>query len=114
MRGVVVISKFFTNLFSARRAVAVTIFPFIFLAEKSYKNNLILLNHERIHLSQALELGVLFFYLLYILEFVLHYIKYRDFQQAYLRISFEREAYHNESNKHYLKQRKYYSFFHYF
>lgn len=114
MRGVVVVSNFFTNLFSAKRAAAVAIFPFIFLAKKSYKNNLILLNHERIHLSQALELGVLFFYLWYIIEFFVHYIQCRNFNKAYLRISFEREAYHNESNPHYLKQRKFYSFLRYY
>lgn len=62
-----------------------------------------LLNHEKIHTAQMRELGYVFFYILYILEWL-----YRLTQpgNAYRNISFEREAYANENNLEYLQTRK--------
>jgi len=53
------------------------------------------------------------FYVLYLLEFSLRLIQYRNFTRAYLNISFEREAYENEHNLKYLKSRKLFSFWKY-
>lgn len=113
MKGIIIVSKFWTEFFSARRAVAVTLFPFIFVLNRFYRQDSTLINHERIHLAQALELLVVPFYLWYTGEFLLHYLKYRNFKQAYLMISFEREAYHKELDYSYLKQRKRYAFMKY-
>ena len=49
------------------------------------------LSHEQVHTMQMRELGFLFFYLLYVLEWALKLPIYG--KGAYRRISFEREAY---------------------
>ena len=110
MKGKVIVSKFWTKLFSAGRASAVTIFPFILVRGKGFSVDKYLINHERIHLSQALELLVLPFYIWYIIEFIVRYLYYIDFDKAYKNISFEREAYTNDHNLSYLKNRKFWSF----
>jgi hypothetical protein len=113
MKGKILVSKFWTKIFSLGKAEAITIFPFIFLRRKGLKTDPILLNHERIHLLQALELLVLPFYVWYIIEFFVRYIQYQNFFKAYKHISFEKEAYANQSNSDYLKERKLWSFWKY-
>lgn len=109
----IIVSTFWTNLFSFGKANAITIFPFIFLKYPEFKGNLILINHEKIHIRQALELGVVIFYLWYVIEFMVHYIRYHDFYRAYHAISFEREAYANESDMDYLGKRRMWGFWRY-
>lgn len=92
----------------------ITLFPFIILSEKNLANDKVLVNHEKIHLRQQIELLVVFFYLIYITEFFLRYLKYRNGEVAYRFISFEREAYNNEQDFSYLKQRKFWSFLKYY
>lgn len=82
------------------------IYPFIFIKNKSLSDNETLINHEKIHLKQQLELLWVFFFVWYIVEFVIHLMRYRNWNKAYHNISFEREAYHNESDLDYLKYRK--------
>jgi hypothetical protein len=113
MRGKVIGRKFWTKFFSLGKAQAITIFPFIFLKYHSDKINKVLINHERIHILQAIELLILPFYILYLTEFIVRLIQYRNFTRAYLNISFEREAYENENNLDYLKTRKLYGFLKY-
>ncbi|MFD1062111.1 hypothetical protein ACFQ1Q_02540 [Winogradskyella litorisediminis] len=91
-----------------------TLFPFIFLKRKELLLNKILVNHEKIHLRQQLELLIIPFYLLYIIEFIIRYLKLNDWQQAYRSISFEREAYKNDTNLKYLKNRPFWNFINYF
>lgn len=67
------------------------------------------LNHEYIHTLQQRELLFVGFYLLYVLEWFVKFLVYRDSHKAYHCISFEREAYGNECNKNYSKQRKFYA-----
>ena len=90
-----------------------TIFPFVFLKSKQLKENQVLINHEKIHLRQQLELLVIPFYLFYIIEFLVRLIQYKNWQIAYRNISFEREAYTNEFNLYYLKHRPFWSFLKY-
>lgn len=90
---------------------AITIYPFIMLKHKSQKDDMILINHEKIHLRQQLELLVIGFYLWYFIEFLLRFIKFKNWYRAYLNISFEREAYKNENDLNYLKSRSLWSFF---
>ncbi len=113
MRGKVIVSKFWTNLFSARQAAAITIFPFVFLLKKAYKQDKILLNHENIHIVQAMEMLVFPFYVWYVVEFFLRFCYYGNFRTAYLNICFEREAYRNERDLSYLKTRRFWSFWRY-
>lgn len=72
-----------------------------------------ILQHEAIHAKQMHELLIVFFYLWYVIEWVIRLIQYRNRKEAYRNISFEREAYANESNKNYLNDRKLYTFIHY-
>ncbi len=62
--------------------------------------------HERIHSLQMREMLYVFFYLWYVTEWLIKMLKCFSASKAYWRISFEREAYDNESNPGYLHQRK--------
>lgn len=70
----------------------------------------LLLNHERIHLRQQAELLILPFYIWYVLEYFIRLVRYKDKKRAYRNISFEREAYANEANPDYSKNRKFWAF----
>lgn len=71
------------------------------------------MNHERIHSAQMKETFFIFFYLLYVLEWLVRIIQYRDSFIAYQNISFEREAYQNQLDFNYLKHRQLFSFLKY-
>lgn len=73
----------------------------------------ITINHERIHTAQMKELLFIPFYIFYILEWLIRLLQYRNSFTAYRNISFEREAYANESNPDYISKRKPYSFLRY-
>lgn len=85
-------------------------FPFVVLKYRSDKEDAVLMNHEKIHLRQQLELLVVPFFVWYLLEYAFNLLKYRSQNVAYRSISFEREAYQNEKNPEYLSGRKPYSF----
>ena len=87
-----------------------TFFPFVFLSDEKDKSHTILLNHERIHIRQQLELLIIPFFIWYGLEFLLRYFQFRDRREAYYNISFEREAYTNEKDLYYLKKRPFWGF----
>ena len=71
------------------------------------------INHEKIHTRQMLELLIIPFYIIYIVEWLLKVIIYKNSFLAYQNISFEREAYTNAKNLEYLKKRKAFSFRYY-
>ncbi len=110
----ILVSRFWTKIFSLGKADAITIYPFIFLKKRMFKDNQQLINHEKIHIRQAAELLIIFFYISYLLEFLFRYVQYHDFYTAYLNISYEREAYANEANFDYLSQRKFWAFGQYY
>lgn len=85
----------------------ITLFPFIILFDKQLKQDKRILNHERIHIRQQVELLVLPFYMLYLIEYVMGLLKHRNRFLAYKNISFEKEAYKNDSDLNYLKQRRF-------
>ena len=89
------------------------IFPFVFLKYRSLKLDKILINHEKIHLRQQLELLIFPFYCFYVIEFLIRLIIYKNWMKAYRNISFEREAYQNEKDLNYLKLRSFWSFLNY-
>lgn len=101
------------RLLRKTRINGITIFPFIFLRESAFKENKILINHEKIHIRQQLELLIIFFYLWYVVEYYYWYLKLKDKQLAYRNISFEREAYAMEEDLNYLETRKIWSFWKY-
>lgn len=91
--------------------IGMAIYPFILIKDKQYKINSELINHEKIHLFQQRELLLIPFYILYCLEYICRIFQYKfNLHSAYRNISFEREAYQNQSNLNYLKNRKPYSF----
>jgi hypothetical protein len=90
-----------------------TFFPFVFLKFKSLKGSKILINHEKIHLRQQMELLVLPFYIWYFLEYLIRFIDCKNHRLAYRNISFEREAYVNEKDLNYIKSRSFFSFLKY-
>ncbi|RFZ82738.1 hypothetical protein DYU05_11230 [Mucilaginibacter terrenus] len=85
------------------------LFPFILVYNKAALEDKVLINHERIHLQQQLELLVLPFYALYLLNYLYNYIRFRNHHKAYMAISFEREAYHHEREMGYLVNRRWYT-----
>ncbi|WP_353780150.1 hypothetical protein [Winogradskyella sp. 3972H.M.0a.05] len=102
----VIISKYIVP----KGYTGIALFPFVFLKEKYLISDATLINHEKIHLRQQLELLILPFYLFYFLEFALRLIQYKDWSIAYRNISFEREAYKNENDLDYLKSRSFWAF----
>lgn len=108
MRMILVIKHLFHKNY-----VGLSIWPFIILKNSCLKEDTVLINHERIHLKQQIELLILPFYLFYLVEWLIRTLVYFDSYKAYQNISFEREAYLNEKNMSYLKQRKPFSFINY-
>ncbi len=64
-----------------------------------------LLNHERIHTAQMKELGYIFFYIIYVLEWLVRLFLPGN---AYRNISFEQEAYLFDGCPVHLRYRKRY------
>ena len=89
---------------------AITLFPFIFIKDDGDEETL---RHESIHIAQQYELFVVFFYLIYILDWLYGLFKYKSFKKAYYQIRFEQEAHMNHSCVSYMKYRKPYSWLKY-
>lgn len=79
------------------------LFPFILVRQPNPGPTL--LNHERIHLRQQLELLLVPFYVWYLTEYLIRRLQYRDHYTAYRNISFEREAFAHDADLTYLKTR---------
>ncbi|MBM0658797.1 hypothetical protein [Capnocytophaga genosp. AHN8471] len=103
--------RFIVNKFFVPKGFAgITLYPFVFTNNPRLLEDPQFINHERIHLAQQRELLVIFFYIWYLIDFGIKYLKYKDKYLAYRNIIFEREAYENDNNLHYLKTRKLYAF----
>lgn len=97
----------------AKNFRGLAIFPFIFLRDRQLKLNAEIINHERIHLRQQIELLWVGFFLWYGVEFLIRWWQYKNSNLAYLNLSFEREAYQNDHQLDYLKNRKFWNFINY-
>lgn len=91
----------------------ITIFPFVIVGDVSDREDVVMVNHERIHIRQQLELFILPFFIFYIVDYGIGLIRYRNRAEAYRNISFEREAYAKEKDLHYLKSRPFWNFLKY-
>jgi hypothetical protein len=91
---------------------AINLFGILFI-RKNARIDDITLNHEAIHTAQMKELLYIFFYVLYIIDWLIGLVAYVDFKRAYRDICFEKEAYANEEDLDYLKKRKPYNFLKY-
>ena len=90
-----------------------TVFPFVLMKYDFDKINKVFVNHEKIHLRQQLEMLILPFFIWYFLEYLIRFIQYKNKDLAYRNISFEREAYANETDLNYLKNRSLFGFLNY-
>jgi len=104
---------FVTKYLLPKNIRGITIFPFVFLKHKEDAANKTLLNHEKIHLKQQVELLILPFYIWYFVEFLAKLAIYKNKNKAYKNISFEREAYRFDNNLDYLNTRKRFEFIKY-
>ena len=82
---------------------ALAFFPFIIISKETVIDDE-LINHERIHLRQQLEMLVIPFYIWYLIAI---------YRKGYYEVSFEKEAHSNDYNLRYLKKRKFFSFISY-
>ena len=113
----------------------INIFSLLFTRKKELSEKLI--NHEKIHSIQILELavfgiiltlilsfifkfsilysllGIFTFYIWYCVEYILIRFFHKKQNDAYHDISLEEEAYHNDDNLNYLKTRKYFNWIKY-
>lgn len=93
---------------------AINLFGLI-IARKGYGElNDVERNHERIHTRQMVEMLIIPFYLIYIIEWLIRLIQYQNRIRAYHNISFEREAYAHMYDLDYLEKRKWYAFINYY
>lgn len=100
--------------FLTKGTIGLTIFPFIFIKQgvkqtMSPEEYAVLINHEKIHLRQQLELLILPFYLLYLGSYIYNLFIFGNGWSAYRFNIFETEAYAHESNLNYLHHRKWFA-----
>lgn len=98
------------NIFWKYRGI--TLWPLIVI-NNTFKDSEVILNHEKIHLRQQIELLIVPFYLWYGIEFLVRYFQFKSWDKAYRNISFEREAYENDRDMEYLEKRKFWGFIKY-
>ena len=87
------------------KGICVNLFGTFWARDTSWIDRYVV-NHERIHTAQQRELLFIPFYIIYGVEWLVRMCQYRgDRRQAYLNISFEREAYTNGNDLCYLPRR---------
>jgi hypothetical protein len=101
----IICSRRLVTVLTLGKAVGITIFPFIIIIPE-LRHNPVVINHERIHLRQQIEMLVLVFYIIYIVSLCWNLARFRNFMAAYLFVFFEREAYANEHDPGYLARRR--------
>lgn len=102
--------NWFITFITSKNVIGITLAPFAIYIKEKYLNRKFTINHEKIHWKQQLEMLIIFFYIWYITEW---FIRLFINENAYRNISFEREAYTNEYDLFYLKNRKSFSWFKY-
>lgn len=111
----------YNKLIPFKNFIAINLFGTLFIREE-YKHKinsdevlkLFVLNHESIHTEQMKELGYIFFYIWYFIEWLIKIFQYKfNTTEAYRNVSFEREAYANEKDVFYNDKREHYSFLKY-
>tara|TARA_Y100000034_G_scaffold40721_1_gene50166 strand:- start:174 stop:473 length:300 start_codon:yes stop_codon:yes gene_type:complete len=82
---------------------AITLWPFIFIRDEGNQRTI---THEKIHIKQQIELWVLGFYIMYLIDWIKGLRIYGDPGAAYVFIRFEQEAYRNENDIEYPDNRE--------
>lgn len=83
-----------SKLARALKVDGIVLYPFIMFS--SPIPNQILINHELVHVDQIKRVGVLRFYFTYLKEYTLHRWRGIPHHQAYMDISYEKEAYEKQ------------------
>jgi len=105
----VIVSGFLLDIFTLRnkQVTAMALWPFIIFRDQPSRNNVQMLNHERIHHRQQLELLIVPFYIWYFIEYWTAMFRCGfKHHKAYMSISFEQEAYAHQWDLNYLNKRK--------
>lgn len=90
--------------------LAMCVFPFIFVRKDARALKTTDINHEMIHGKQQIEMLWLLFFVWYGVEWFVRWVAYGfDGHLAYRNISFEQEAYLNETDLSYPYERKLYA-----
>jgi hypothetical protein len=92
---------------------ALAFYPFVLVKRKYMASDPVLINHEKIHLRQQLEMLLLPFYLVYFTHYLFNYLRFREHYKAYRHNVFELEAYAHEQDLNYLKSRPFWGFLQY-
>lgn len=96
----------FNRIIPFKGFVAINLFGILFVRGERRVLPKRVMNHEKIHTAQMKELGYIFFYILYVMEWLYRLTKRGN---AYRQILFEREAYLHESDPSYLLRRRKYA-----
>ncbi len=91
------------------RTAGMAMYPFIFFKRAHYCEDACMVNHGKIHHRQQIELLIIPFYLFYLINYLINLLIYKHHHDAYCNICFEREAYKNEENLNYMKERKFWN-----
>lgn len=95
-------------------SISISVVCFAIFVFCKYKNpSKTQVRHETIHFQQQLELLFVFQWILYGFFWLKEYIKSKDAFRAYYLNPFEQEAYQNEDDANYLKERKRFSWWRY-
>lgn len=100
----IIINKF---LPIGKKFFAINLFGVLFAKGKC---DIYTINHEKIHSRQMKEMLYVFFYVWYVIEWLLKFVKHKNYYKAYASISFEREAYKNQYDLEYLANRQFWDF----
>ena len=101
---------FYNDFIPFKGFKAINLFGILFARNGSTIND-VDLTHESIHTKQMKEMLYIPFYVWYAIEWIVRFIGCGDSRLAYRRISFELEAYLNQYDENYLKNRKHFAWF---
>jgi hypothetical protein len=101
----------YNNLLPFKGFAAINLFGVIFARSEHNPLSGRTVNHEAIHTAQMKELGYVFFYIWYVVEWIIKLGIHG--KQSYRNISFEREAYERMDDFSYSERRKRYAFHRY-
>jgi hypothetical protein len=93
-------------------ALGAAFYPHIYISKRVRHRKQFdrVVNHERIHHAQQIELLVVPFLIWYYAEYLYYFIIKLDKYAAYRSIRFERECFQNEKDLNYLAKRKPYNY----
>lgn len=105
---IAIVNSSLLDVFTLRnkRVSAMALWPFVIFRNHDIRSDATIVNHEKIHHRQQLELLIVPYYIWYFMEYWFSMFKYGfKHHKAYMSISFEQEAFAHQSDLKYLEQR---------